>query len=216
MEINGSIDGTGKVNEYIRAPSKSRTVDRSLKFLDERSQENLHIYIHSAFQALNLFNIPDFLQWAAGEAWRKIHRMPRFIWLEHPDWLQAAVLPEDLKSKAIAGIEKAIEETEPVFMSYNKFHGVWSESCLKALKGFINRLKSAPWKEAQGARFVHHTAAMDRFRKEDVTQVMPELKELFSASSLRAAGPASAAASAGVSPAPAGAAFGSGASSDFA
>ena len=181
VEFNCSIDGFGSVNNYIRFPSKWSVIERALWTLDEFSDQNPHIkvYIHSVFQALNLFNIPELLKWLARAKWRHIYRAPHFIWLHEPKHLRSSVLPENLREKAINGIEKALKETSAVFMSYNKGHHDWTKRQLNSLSHFLERLKREPWREIEFKSFVDYTSKMDQFRKQDITQFIPEFKEFF-------------------------------------
>ena len=149
--------------------------------MDDFSEEYSHIkvYIHSTFQALNLFHIPDLLRWTANAKWRNIHRVPHFIWLHEPRFLQAAVLPEHLKKRAIDKIKKALEETDSFFMCYNKNHWQWSKEHLSILFDYSKQLEDSLYEELLLKEFIHYTSKMDDFRKQDISQVMPEFKEIF-------------------------------------
>ena len=181
VEFNCSIDGFGEVNDYIRFPSKWSVMERALKRLDDLADKYPHIkiYIHSTFQVLNLFNIPDFLRWLGRAEWRNIHRVPFFLWVHEPAFFRSTVLPEHLKIKAIAGIEEALQETIPLFMDYNKNHDFWSREHLKVLSGYLRRMEVTPQEETHFKDFLNYTIKMDRFRKQDITQVIPEFKDLF-------------------------------------
>ena len=181
VEFNCSIDGFGKVNDYIRFPSKWSVMDQALKTLDDLSEKYPHIkiYIHSTFQVLNLFNIPDLLKWLRKAKWRNIYRVPHFIWLHEPKFLRASVLPDSLKLRAIDKVEKTLEDMDSFFMEYNKNHIYWSREQLKIFSGYLNRLRNTPQEKEQFKEFTRHTAKMDYFRKQDITQVIPEFKVLF-------------------------------------
>ena len=59
MCFSVSLDGLGKVNEYIRYPSKFIEIQDNLDRLNLRSKsvENIHIEFHTVFQIYNIFNI---------------------------------------------------------------------------------------------------------------------------------------------------------------
>jgi molybdenum cofactor biosynthesis enzyme MoaA len=60
--LNFSIDGTGKVYEYIRYPMNWQQLDTSVKrFIEVVDQEVLNI--NFIVMITNLFNIPDFYRW---------------------------------------------------------------------------------------------------------------------------------------------------------
>ena len=181
VEFNCSIDGMGKVNDYIRYPSKWRVIEKAVGALDQFSEDYPHIkvYIHSTFQVLNLFNIPDLLKWIVNAKWKNVHRVPHFIWLHEPKYLRASVLPDRLKNRALDNIEKTLEETDPFFMNYNKEHEYWSRLQLDILLGHSKRLRGLSHEELYFKDFLRYTPKMDNFRKQDITQVIPEMKELF-------------------------------------
>ena len=181
VELNCSIDGIGEVNNYIRYPSKWPVMEKALETLDDFSGEYPHIkiYIHSTFQILNLFNIPDLLKWTVNAKWRNVHRMPYFIWLKEPQFLRAFVLPEHLKNHALDEIEKTLEETKSFFLNYNKNHRNWSKESLTILSGHSRRTRKTPYQQSHFKDFIHYTSKMDSFRKQDITQVIPEFKEVF-------------------------------------
>ena len=181
VEFNCSIDGFGRVNNYIRFPSKWSTMEKALNFLDDLSEKYPHIkiYIHSTFQILNLFNLPDLLKWLGKAKWRNIYRMPHFIWLHEPKFLRASVLPDSLKAQAIDEIEKTLKDMASIFLEYNKDHVYWSKDHLKILSGYLARLKNTSQEKEYFTDFINYTVRMDRFRKQDITQIVPEFKVLF-------------------------------------
>ena len=181
VEFNCSIDGIEKVNDYIRYPSKWHVMERALETLDGFSDKYPHIkiYIHSTFQALNLFNIPKILQWTVNAKWRNVHRMPHFIWLYEPKFLQAAILPDYLKNQAIDRIEKTVDETKSFLVNYNKNHYQWNAEHLGILISYLKQLRETSQQEPHFKSFIHYTSKMDSFRKQDITQVIPEFKGVF-------------------------------------
>lgn len=180
VEFNCSIDGFGKVNDYIRFPSKWFVIEQSLDTLDNISEMYPHIkiYINSTFQVLNLFGIPDLLKWAVRAKWRNIHRVPHFIWLHSPKYFRSTVLPDKLKQKAVDAIEQTLEETTPFFMNYKENHKDWSKMQLKVLSGCLKRLKRTP-QEKYLEDFIHYNSKMDSFRKQNITQIIPEFEEIM-------------------------------------
>lgn len=181
VEFNCSIDGIGKVNDYIRFPSRWPVIEEAMEKLDRFSRQHPHIkvYIHSTFQALNLFNIPDFLKWTMKSEWKTIHRLPHFIWLHEPKWFRSTVLPAAIKNKAIGKIERVLKKTESFFMNYNESHHGWSELQLYVLKGYLKRLKNTDQEKLYFNDFVHYTKGMDSFRKQSVTRIVPEFRYFF-------------------------------------
>ena len=106
-----SIDGMGKTLEYIRSPlhweKAQEVITQWVNITHERQ-------IHFTLQALNLFNVYDFLFWAADynkAIDEKIITMPvEFYILEAPDWANIRNLPVDARHKEA---ERILNITDP-------------------------------------------------------------------------------------------------------
>jgi len=61
VHFNYSIDGTGKVVEYIRHPVKFKAINTNIKLYEEISYSSM---IQFTFQAYNFFNLYDMIKWA--------------------------------------------------------------------------------------------------------------------------------------------------------
>lgn len=81
--INGSIDGVGATNEYIRYPSNWKTIETNiLKLINLRERvEYKHrrgysLTLTPVIQIYNVFNIHDLVKWYV-ENWLNIHHMSK-------------------------------------------------------------------------------------------------------------------------------------------
>lgn len=106
-----SIDGIGKPLEYIRAPlhwNKAQEVISQWVELTHARE------IHFTLQALNLFNVYDFLFWLAdfnkAIDKSKITLPVEFYNIEGPDWAQVKNLPVDARHKEV---ERILSITDP-------------------------------------------------------------------------------------------------------
>ena len=87
--MNASIDGIGKVNEYIRYPSNWKNVEKQLKtFIDM----NVSLQVHVTVQMYNAFHLIDIFKY-----FKKLNIVPYLNILNHPDYLNIRVLPKDKK-----------------------------------------------------------------------------------------------------------------------
>lgn len=58
-----SFDGIDRINKYVRYPSLHDTVVTNLKKWNEKAPENVHFKILYTVQALNIYYIPEFIEW---------------------------------------------------------------------------------------------------------------------------------------------------------
>ncbi len=104
VEIAFSLDGIGKVNEYVRYPSKWPTIERVAKEILSLSNEiNLRCGLRSTVMIYNVLDLPNVFRW-----WKlmvdEYYREPFSdnSWFNpthvtHPNFLSLRVLPGDIK-----------------------------------------------------------------------------------------------------------------------
>ena len=72
IRIGASIDGVGRVNEYIRYPSRWDNIMKNLKMLDE-AEGNFKLWIAFTVQILNILHMPDFFQWKTEQTFKRVN-----------------------------------------------------------------------------------------------------------------------------------------------
>jgi len=83
INIGASIDGTGLINEYIRFPSKWKTIESNLRKLDN-VEGNFNIWIAHTVNVLNIYNLPDFLKWIIDQDFKNVGNTYQPIASLHP------------------------------------------------------------------------------------------------------------------------------------
>jgi len=89
LSFNYSVDGTGKVVEYIRTPVKFKTIEKNMKLYHKMSTVD---NISFAFQAYNLFNLYDTIKWAADLGVRVVP-----VLVEYPQWCSVLSVPKKIR-----------------------------------------------------------------------------------------------------------------------
>lgn len=95
-----SIDGYGKVNEYVRHPSKWDVLDRNLTYLDDNA-EKYHIdeiLLSCTVQIYNVLDLPNLYNYL--KKFKKVVPALNLINLHIPNYLQSNVLPDEVKTIA--------------------------------------------------------------------------------------------------------------------
>lgn len=116
-----SIDGFGKVNEYIRVPSKWEVIDKNLRFLDEHADEyNIKEILFSVtVQAYNILNLDDLIRYT--QTFKRATRAPSFVNLFSPHYMMTQVLPPHIKKLAAERLQAAkqgLDEILPRHLHY--------------------------------------------------------------------------------------------------
>jgi sulfatase maturation enzyme AslB (radical SAM superfamily) len=101
VEVMISIDGHGKVNDYIRYPSDWATIEKNLQLYDN-SPDPIDPKILCTVQALNIAYLPEFADWIQAQNYKKISRRSQEgIFhagvLHYPLYLSPKVLPKKTK-----------------------------------------------------------------------------------------------------------------------
>ena len=126
-----SIDGTGKTLEYIRSPlhwdKAQEVITQWIDITNDRQ-------IHFTLQALNLFNVYDFLFWLAdyNKAIDKntITLPVEFYVIDGPDWANIRNIPVDIRHKEI---ERILNITDPYVVKLMNESEKPLSQCLKLL-----------------------------------------------------------------------------------
>ena len=74
VNIGGSVDGVGAINNYIRHPSKWTQVTKNINKLDSESSDNVTCWLTFTWQILNVLNVTDLLEWILEQDFYKFNR----------------------------------------------------------------------------------------------------------------------------------------------
>jgi organic radical activating enzyme len=165
-----SIDGEGSVNEYIRFPSKwSKSVKEIDHFINWTKQNNIHnvrMSFNCVFQLLNLFNIPDLLEFLFSK-FEDLHYKPEVHvnFLSQPFYLSSQVAPQEMKKKATTLYNKLLNDSDLI-----KDNEALKQNITAYIK-FINeedRSDNYP-------RFLEVNKTYDKLRKQSLSDCIPEV-----------------------------------------
>lgn len=170
VNINASLDGTGRVNEYIRAPSNWEQISANIEEL--AALPNVVLGITPTVQIYNMFNVVDLIKWVEGL--RDKYSKPVFIDFlinNHPYHLNTNIVPPQLR-------EQALHE----LLRFRDNHmGTHERMTVDSLNGLIGHLRSpqSPDSEAQMEHFRVYTTALDQERGQSLASLHPQLGALL-------------------------------------
>jgi len=166
VNINISIDGTGKLFEYMRSAGQctweeiTAKIDMLCKFRNEYT--NFLFSPNASYQIYNMLNIREFYDWA-----ESIINRPKewieFRLLTHPECLHVSVAPDYIK-------KQALEQINYVEEKYSSANNMFLNNMKKTLANNTN----SNWKE-----FEKFTSLLDNKRSQHIKDVCPELYENF-------------------------------------
>lgn len=184
VRIGASIDGYGKINDYIRYPSRWENVLKNLKKIDE-AEGNFKVWIAFTVQAYNIFYLPEVIKWKLNSNFKRVNNLdfPKpfltFHPLHTPPYLNVKILPLNIKKK--------IEEK---FNDFYSWLDKWAEdNCpekqerlskkiRETLGAYINYMNKEDTSELM-LEFWRFTRKLDMLRNQKIEDSLPEFFELI-------------------------------------
>lgn len=114
VNLGISIDGTSKVNDYVRYPSKWDNVLKNFDKLESYPSDNLVCYVNSTLSALNAHKCLDLLKWYL-ERKKSGRRYPKNICAHtvvSPPKLSPLVLPHEIRSRLLSDFQSLQKSEE--------------------------------------------------------------------------------------------------------
>lgn len=168
INIGVSIDGIGKINDYIRFPSKWKTIESNLRKLNSAGS-NFNVWIAHTVNALNIYNLPDFLKWISdqnfkniGSVWQPIASLHP---LHSPHFLNINLFPKEIKDNIKNKFDNFIfdrhqKEANDLLTFYLNFM-LTNDNC-----------KSYP-------KFLEYNNKLDEIRDQKLKDYIPDLYNLI-------------------------------------
>ena len=193
VRFHYSIDSIKEMNDYIRYPSDWKNQVNTFHRLDNETSDNVEVTIAAAIQALNVYYLPDFIQWKLEQKFKKINMWPfgaggisqHFVYW--PAHLNVKSLPADFKAKCRAKYEAWYpwweENWELGVPSWHKGKitkedFMQAEYGIKRLNGILNFMESEDWSQ----RLPEMKEFLDRCdaqRGITFEETFPEMKDIF-------------------------------------
>jgi len=176
-----SVDSIGEMNSYIRHPSKWETIEKHFRRLDD-TPDNIEVTIACAVQMLNMYYIPDFIQWKLAQNFKKVNAWPlgagliNYHFVYHPAQLNVKVFPREFKMKIRAKYEKFYKWLLENYRSDEDF--IKNPYGIKRLKGMVRFMESEDWSNRM-PQFREYIQKMDQIRGTSFVETFPEMAELM-------------------------------------
>jgi MoaA/NifB/PqqE/SkfB family radical SAM enzyme len=161
-----SIDGIGEVADYVRHPSDWEQIAANVRRFDGLGQNTLTSF-HSTVHALNVFRLPEVLEWADTGGLRNRSRfssIQNFVgigFVHYPAYQDIRVLPADFKHLVTARLADYIE-ARPAGERVDEL------TSILALMNAEDRSELMP-------QLIEYTTMLDRARGSNVLETFPEL-----------------------------------------
>ena len=159
-----SVEGTGKLYEYIRG-GDVQSIDQLVENIHWFDQfENLSGSFNSAIQIYNIFDLNNLLEWFRDRvnASNKWHTDPNTFKFDclvmNPGYLDYNIMPDHLKE-----------------IAYN----IIAEKNYKSLDTIKQSLTKKSYNEKKWKLFIDFTKELDKMRKTSILEIVPQLGDYF-------------------------------------
>ncbi len=174
VQINGSIDGIGPINDYIRAPSKWKSIREN--FIKIAKLPNVFPGMSPAIQIYNILDIENILNFA-DEVTQKCKKVidVDFLLVRHPTYLNPSNLPDRVKDLAFLKLQRCQESW--FYKESAKLHN----SVKNSVDSYLNLLekeRDVNWKRNM-EEFWYMTETLDKNRKQTFKDSIPDLYEML-------------------------------------
>lgn len=182
VRFHFSIDDIFERNDYIRYPSKWKTIEKNLRIMDETS-DKIEVTIACAVQALNIFYIPDFIKWKLNQNYKKINMWPlgagliNYHLVYWPGHLNVKVLPYNMKKKCQNKYDEFylwLSDNWKLSKSNSQAEFLNANYGIKRLRGLINFMCSEDWPDRL-PELKEYLNKINMTRNIDFSSTFPEL-----------------------------------------
>ena len=177
VDVHLSLEGNANYNDYIRHKSDFQKIIANLeKLFSYRKKSKLWIEIHTVFQAYNFLILPEYLEYLK-QFEKDIPCFPHFIWIDNPDFLSVNSLPPDVKLSGAQALNAYLDENEKFYKKCS--HPEFVSEKIGILRACLARMNYSEDKNSL-EKFKVYTEKLDRLRGQNVAEVFPALKGVFS------------------------------------
>ncbi len=185
VKIGLSMDGTGKLNDYIRFPSKWSTVEENIQKL-ENYDGNLHLWFTYTVQALNIFYLDDVLKWKISQEFKNFgaSRSLPFVSthpLHNPKHYSIQILPLEVKKAIEIKLRAFYPWLENYFIENNyseKKQETYRMSAKNIIEGYIKMMFEEDLSDIL-PKFWKVTKKLDQIRGQSFEELFPDYYELL-------------------------------------
>lgn len=175
VNLGVSIDGVGKINDYIRHPSQWARIEKNFDALETYKGNNLHCYTNSTLSALNTPSCWRLLDWFISRK-KSGKKFPQRIFshlVSYPDYLSPSILPSSVLQICRDKIEEISKADSKLISRHEELqHGV------SQLRSALSMIASED-KRHLVSQLIQKTEKLDEIRKQKWEDFLDfELKEL--------------------------------------
>jgi sulfatase maturation enzyme AslB (radical SAM superfamily) len=176
VHIFCSMDGVGKINEFIRHPLDWKSFEANMKEIDINCKHyNVsYLEVHATVQVYNVMRITELCDYVANH-FVNGSRVPKFDIVYNPEEFDPQVLPAPYREEAARLIDEYIEKIQN---GHNQLDNVSIDVLIQNISSIANHLRSGD-KNHLFHRFKRLNDLFDQHRNQRTFDFIPELKKAY-------------------------------------
>lgn len=188
VKIGISVDGLGRVNDYIRFPSRWAQIEDTLQKIKSSDVKGISCWLSCTVQALNILDIDNLLKWKLKSRFHCINdeyfsKIISSHLLHSPRYLSVKVLPSEIKDKAKLKLLNLLEWFD------NEYHDdevpssvrdKYRHNLKRMVDGYIDFMYSEDLFSTHGELFLATLTRLDEINNTPLEFYNPELYEMLS------------------------------------
>ena len=192
IQIAVSIDGYGKVNDYIRYPSQFKKIEKNLEKLDQSSNNNYSLQIAGTVQVYNIFYLTDFIEWKLKKHFHHVNSINKGYSilnlhpLFNPSFLNVKILPKKSKDQIKEKFLNFLISLKDITAKegYSQKDSLKIQNLAKKmLHSYLNYMYAEDWSHII-PKFIKYTKSLDQIRKQKMELALPELYDSLKSSKI--------------------------------
>lgn len=180
VKVHFSLDAVGNRNEFLRYPSSWNQIIENLRKLDH-TPENIKVDISCTVSLLNVYHLPELIDWKLNQGFKKINAWPDGAGLIQthfayfPNYLNIKALPTSMKQV----VAKRFREYYPLLLERFKAnrHFASHPSGIAKLDKILKFMNEENWSHLW-PQTVDYLNGLDKVRGTSFTQAIPELAQI--------------------------------------
>jgi sulfatase maturation enzyme AslB (radical SAM superfamily) len=166
VQIFASLDGMGKVGEYLRSGTDWKEIEDNIKMI-KKEVPHVKFHITPTISTWNVYHFPEFFEYMVKKGYidPTDGNSLRLNMLTHPWWASVAILPQFYKDRLYLKWDK-IRKNE-------NYHRTITNSAAVVQEAFKSETRIEGLKEFFDIQF-----ETDKMRKEKLFKAIPELEEV--------------------------------------
>lgn len=191
VNIDVSIDGIDKTQEYIRYPSKWSIIENNLLRLTKIKNEKIHFTISTCVQLYNIFTLIDLMKWYVNFTFKPPHILQMGLMLNlvyDPSRLniknlnnEGKEIAENYLRECLIYIRKNaidnIDIVKPEIIKNDKWKWHQYRDLRERIKGIINYMNSNDRNEKESKDFIDYTEQLDIHREQNFNEIVPNYRK---------------------------------------